>query len=206
MLHPFGRLLQILQKMTISAWIFSNLIIFLTSMSEKKQKETAPVSLLQAAQANDMKTIESFFLDASDRELRAQVNCSDADGVMPIMYASFYGNLMFVQQLIQAGAEVNCREKREWTPLMYAVRYGRLDVTQELVLHSASLEMANDEGHTALMLAAKYGQIDILNFLIKEGADITKTDSSGKSVLQLAEEKGYKIIVETLKNKLEEEK
>ena len=172
-------------------------------MAKPKKNKISDIDLLAAAQANDMKTIESFFEAVDQTGKQVQVNVSDPDGVTPIMYASFYGNLMFVQQLILAGAEVNCIEKRKWTPLMYAVRYGRFDVTQELVLSAADLEMANDEGHTALMLAAKYGQIDILNFLIKHGANINKKDKQGNTALQLAGEKGYKIVVETLKNQLQ---
>jgi ankyrin repeat protein len=71
-------------------------------------------------------------------------------------------------------------------------------------MNSANLELANDDGHTALMIAAKYGQIDILNFLINHGAKLDHRDKDGLSAIDLAQEKGYKIIVETLKNRFEE--
>jgi ankyrin repeat protein len=173
-------------------------------MSDKNENEATSINLLHAAQANDIKSIEHYFASAEVDEMPSQIDMMDPDGVRPIMYASFYGNLMFVQQLIRAGADINCVEKRKWTPLMYAVRYGRLDVTQELVMNSAKLELTNDDGHTALMIAAKYGQIDILNFLINHGAKLDHRDRDGLSAIDLAQEKGYKIIVETLKDRLEE--
>jgi ankyrin repeat protein len=173
-------------------------------MSETSPKEAGARNLLLAAQANDIKAIETYFRSLDGDGDRSQVNLSDPDGVRPIMYASFYGNLMFVQQLIAHGADVNCTEKRQWTPLMYAVRYGRLDVTQELVINGAELETVNDDGHTALMIAAKYGQIDILNFLINRGASLDKRGNDGASAMDLARDKGYKIIVETLKDKMNE--
>ena len=173
-------------------------------MSDRNENEASSFNLLSAAQANDVKSIEHYFASADIDEIHSQIDIRDPDGVRPIMYASFYGNLMFVQQLIRAGADINCTEKRQWTPLMYAVRYGRLDVTQELVMNGARLELANDDGHTALMIAAKYGQIDILNFLINHGAELHHKDTEGLSAMDLAREKGYKIIVETLKNRIEE--
>jgi ankyrin repeat protein len=185
-------------------WIFLFFILLYWTMTGKNENNAADINLLLAAQANDVKTIDLFFKQVDEADQAAQVNIADPDGVRPIMYASFYGNIMFVQQLIQAGAEVNCVEKRGWTPLMYAVRYGRLDVTQELVMCDAELEMQNDEGHTALMIAAKYGQIDILNFLMNHGADPDQKDSEGFTAMQLAQDKGYKIIVETLKDKMSE--
>jgi ankyrin repeat protein len=188
----------------IFVWILRFFILILYLMSASNENDSSSFDLLQAAQANDVKRIEHYFACADMDEIPSQIDMMDPDGVRPIMYASFYGNLMFVQQLIRAGADINCVEKRKWTPLMYAVRYGRLDVTQELVMNSANLELANDDGHTALMIAAKYGQIDILNFLINHGAKLDHRDKDGLSAIDLAQEKGYKIIVETLKNRFEE--
>ena len=71
-------------------------------------------------------------------------------------------------------------------------------------MNGANLELVNDDGHTALMIAAKYGQIDILNFLMNHGADLHHKDTEGLSAMDLARDKGYKIIVETLKNRIEE--
>jgi len=187
-------------------WIFLFFILLYNQMSKKDNAKDPEINLLLIAQANDVKNIDRFFKQDDENEIKNQVNSSDPDGVRPIMYASFYGNLMFVQLLIQAGAEVNCIEKRKWTPLMYAVRYGRLDVTRELVLNHAKLEMKNDEGHTALMIAAKYGQIDILNFIMNHGADPDQKDHEGHTAMQLAQDKGYKIIVETLKERMNERK
>lgn len=77
------------------------------------------------------------------------INKKDRVGYTPLHYASMYGYLDIVHELIQSGACVNQRHDWGSTPLHIAVRQGHLDIVKELIGY-ADLSIKNCDGDTAL--------------------------------------------------------
>ena len=66
-------------------------------------------------------------------EFGADVNCRNADGTTPIMFACMKGNGEVVRTLVQAGAPVNAADNADKCGLVYAAENGHLEIVELLV-------------------------------------------------------------------------
>ena len=88
----------------------------------------------------------------------------------PIYWASRYGHLEVVQELLRSGTDPNVVDSRGRTPLYQATDKGHLDVVQELLSKGADFNKdsrSSSTGQSALVLyrAIHNGYLDIVNLL-----------------------------------------
>jgi ankyrin repeat protein len=77
------------------------------------------------------------------------VNAADADGNVPIIYASCFGHLDTVAALVENGADIDRRDQASWSPLMWAITNRQKEIVKYLLDHGASPDARTMNGRTA---------------------------------------------------------
>jgi ankyrin repeat protein len=133
----------------------------------------APVDLLAAAGMGDAERVASLLAEDPSRARAVQ-----ADGMTPLFYAAWAGDVPSTRRLLEAGAAVSPRARRLWaclTPLHAALQRGHREVAAVLLEHGADVNACGDERElywpTPLHVAARWGtEADLLR-LLEHGAD-----------------------------------
>ena len=99
-------------------------------------------------------------------EAKADPNIVAANGMTPLMVASFHGRASIATALLEHGANVNAT-RTGWTTLMWACDEGHVDVVRVLLDARADVNRTNDDGETALTLAC--GNNAIITMLVNAG-------------------------------------
>lgn len=116
----------------------------------------------------------------------------NADGLTPMHYAAWLGDVAMLERLAGAGADVNVRVQSTAgapaasndTPLHLAAREGRLEAVQFLLAHKADINAKNDRGATPLHTSVEYPQV--LDALLKAGAQVDAIDDAGRTAMHWA--------------------
>ncbi|HRE32088.1 MAG TPA: ankyrin repeat domain-containing protein, partial [Candidatus Berkiella sp.] len=90
------------------------------------------------------------------------VDVKDGDGLTPLMYAAFYGNIEMIKALLSHAKDLNAfAEVDGTTALMAATSTGKFDVVKLLLKAGAEVNQVNKAGKTAQMIAETegYGEI-----------------------------------------------
>ena len=109
------------------------------------------------------------------------------------------GNLIQVNEALEAGADVNAKDKGGWTPLRWAARNGYTDIVKTLIDTGANVHARDGDGRTVLMYGAGKGHRGTVIALIDKGADVNARSKTGWTALKLAARNGHKDIVALLK-------
>lgn len=102
-------------------------------------------------------------------EFGADVNCRNADGITPLMFACQKGRSEVARTLVQHGATVNAVDNGDKSALVYAAEHGHLDILELLVAcdwDMASISLENSLGlveaaQQATVVAASKGNIKV---------------------------------------------
>lgn len=92
-------------------------------------------------------------------------NQSDADGMLPLHYASWYGHPLCCQALLAANAEVDAFDHDGASPLHAASYNGQMACVVLLVESGASALVSDNENQTPKDAATAEKHIDVVNFL-----------------------------------------
>lgn len=128
--------------------------------------------LQQAIQSGDAAKLKSLLED--DRGL---VNAPFANGVLPLMLATYYGRSELAQILLQSGAEQD---------IYVASARGNVARVKELL--DARPELLNafaPDGHVPLGLAAFFGQHAVVELLLDRGAQVNLSSKNAQKVTPL---------------------
>ena len=102
-------------------------------------------------------------------EFGGDVNCRNADGTTPLMFACLRGCLEVARTLVQNGAIVNAIDNSDKSALIYAAEYGHLEIVELLVAcdwHTQHNELGLVEAaQQATVMAAAKGNIQVCNHL-----------------------------------------
>jgi len=100
-------------------------------------------------------------------EAGVDVNATNALGRTALMFASAYGFLAIVQDLLGHRADPNIvpRDSTGWTALNAAAHNGHIDVIRALLDHKADLSIKDRQGQTALAWAAAQGKEELAQAL-----------------------------------------
>jgi ankyrin repeat protein len=127
----------------------------------------------------------------------ADANSRDAKAATALMYAAIYGDVDFVNLLLEKGADPNASNDLGISPLMWAA--GDLAKVRTLVAHGASINARSNSGVTALSVAsASPGNLPTVRLLLEKGADPKAVDKDGVGALWLACARGDSQIVQEL--------
>ncbi len=126
----------------------------------------APVTVLEAARANDLDALRASI--AADRD----VQHSAGDGASALHWAAYHGNAEAVSLLLDAGADADASNDLGATPLWLAALAGDGAVVDLLLAADADPDAALNMGETALMAAARSGDPSIVASMLALGADV----------------------------------
>jgi hypothetical protein len=93
-------------------------------------------------------------------EFGADVNCRNADGATPLMFACQKGRDEVARTLVQSGATVNAIDNGDKSALVYAAEHGHLDIVELLVacdwqVQSNELGLVEAAQQATVMAASK---------------------------------------------------
>jgi hypothetical protein len=139
-----------------------------TEISESEKKKTLQDLLVMSASNGEADRVKRL-LSGPAKEF-VDVNTADADGNVPIIYASCFGHVDTVVALIENGAEVDHRDQASWTPLMWAITNRQKEIVKYLLEKGASAEAKTANGRTALDFVPPNS--DMAEFLHDQGYKI----------------------------------
>lgn len=93
------------------------------------------------------------------------VNVADADGMLPLHYASWYGHPSCCQALLAANAEVDAFDHDGASALHAAAYNGQLACVVLLIENGASTLVSDNDNQSPLDAAAAESHIEIVNYL-----------------------------------------
>jgi hypothetical protein len=117
-----------------------------TELSESEKRRTLQDQLAIAASNGEVDRIKKL-LDGPAKEY-VDVNVPDADGNVPLIYASCFGHLEAAVVLTEHGADVDRRDYASWSPLMWAITNRHKEIVKHLLDHGASPEVKTTSGRT----------------------------------------------------------
>lgn len=97
----------------------------------------------------------------------ADVNATNGLGRTALMFASSYGFLAIVKDLLDHRADANIvpKDSTGWTALIAAAHNGHLEVTRVLLDHGADSSLRDKQGKTALAWAEAQGHVEVAQAL-----------------------------------------
>jgi hypothetical protein len=165
-------------------------------MGEAWHPNVSAGSLLGAVFLNNLDMMRCLAKD-----LFADVNQMNDDGVMPTIMAAKHGHMDAMRCLVkELGANVDLAGRAEWTPLLLATNRGHLEFVRCLVKDlGADVNQTGPEGITALLVAASLGNLSLVRALVKElGADVNLAMPDGHTLLMVASTSKHPKVVKLL--------
>merc|ERR1719471_827579 len=94
-------------------------------------------------------------------------------GCTALLWASFYGELDIVKELVSARADISkTSQKHGHTAVFCAAQTGKLNVLEFLLEQGANADTANRHGATPLFMSVQGNNIEVLKVLLKHGANV----------------------------------
>jgi ankyrin repeat protein len=122
---------------------------------------------------------------------------TDSDGAdwTPLHWASRWGHVQVVKELLDHGADIDAKDEGGGTPLLYACLNGHLAVVVELIPNDindttirifgkrksrgADMDAKDIDGRTPLYLASREGYLPVVKALVSCGANILVANNEG---------------------------
>lgn len=117
---------------------------------------------------------------------------ADPSGRVPLHYASLFGDLAGVRQMLGVGIDVQVRDRDGQTPLHYAAQGSATAVAEVLLAHGAPTDAEDVDGNTPLWNATMRtrGEGLIVELLLSHGADPHHENQLGRTPAALAQALG----------------
>ena len=122
------------------------------------------------------------------KDLGADLNQEDSNGLTTLMATVEGGSSELVQQMIDCGCDVNAVAGDGSSALMTAAQYGHTDAIECLISNGADLNAFNADGWTALHFAVIANNLDAVESLLDAGIDQTIKDQEGYDAMEYAKE------------------
>jgi ankyrin repeat protein len=135
----------------------------------------------------------------------ANPNALDGDRYDIVTIAAVANDLPTLNVALQLGCRAtNITSRYRGTALIAAAHLGHAEVVRTLIRAGAPLDHVNNLGWTAIIETIVLGggdprHADTLKSLIQAGADVNIPDRQGQTPLALAEARGYRTMVDILK-------
>ena len=121
------------------------------------------------------------------------------DGVTPLHYAVFNGNVQIIPLLITNGADPGAKRESGYTPLHDAALGDSTDAIEQLLLAGADKEATVvPSKSTPLLSAVRSGKLACVTILLQNGVNVKASDSMGKTSIHLAASQGQLEMVKAL--------
>lgn len=122
---------------------------------------------------------------------------AEDDGKSGFPWACKTGDLVGVQEAVNAGADVNMvsTDVNKRTPLHWAADFGQLEVAQYLVAQGAKPDAPDNFGITPLLAAVYASHDNVVQYLASLGVDLSVKGPDGMTPLEAAEKASTKEIL-----------
>lgn len=137
-------------------------------MPREQKAQALQDFLFMAASNGDAARVQRLVRGPASKLI--EMDCVDAEGTPPLVYASCFGHRDVVQTLLDAGATVDCQDKNQWTALMWAITNSHKDIAKLLLDHGASTDVKSSSGRTPLDFVPPGGEMS--DFLQDSGYSI----------------------------------
>ncbi|KAF2664610.1 ankyrin [Microthyrium microscopicum] len=137
-------------------------------LSDPQKRETLQNLLAMAASNGEVERVGRL-LTGPAKEF-VNINAPDADGNVPIIYASCFGHLETVKILMDNGAEVDKKDTGSWNSLMWAITNRHKEIAKYLLDHGASQDSKTSSGRTAFDFVSPNSEMS--EFLSESGYQI----------------------------------
>ncbi|XP_076446294.1 kinase D-interacting substrate of 220 kDa B-like [Babylonia areolata] len=119
-------------------------------------------------------------------------------GWTSLMWASYKGRIMVVQELLDRGAMANAKADHHMTSLAWASGRGHTEIVQMLISKGAKVNTADKYGTTPLIWACRKGYIEIVDALLAEGANADASGMNSWTPLLVGTKGGHSDVVQSL--------
>ena len=116
-------------------------------LSKAEKRKTLQDLLAMAASNGEVDRVRKLLTGPAKDFV--DVNAPDADGNVPIIYASCFGHLEAVTALVENGADIDRRDQASWSSLMWAITNTQKEIVKYLLDHGASPDVKTTSGRTA---------------------------------------------------------
>ena len=131
-------------------------------------------------------------------EAGADVNCSDKNGVTPLMLMAKFGKTDAALAYIKnQNVDISLKDNDNHAAIDYATASGLRELVKALSYENQEAH-TDAYGNTPLHQACWNGQGEVVKVLLEKGAEVEKLNDDGESPLILAVEKGNLVIVDLL--------
>ena len=126
------------------------------------------------------------------------INTQGKGGWTALMWASRWGHLAMVEQLIKSRARIDLRNEDGDTALMCASLQEHDAIVKLLLKSNAQVNLQNEDGDTALMCASLQEHNAIVELLLQNNAQVNLQNKNGDTALMCASHNEQNAIVELL--------
>jgi len=103
------------------------------------------------------------YRDPAEKRKAVAATAPPASQATDLMFAAFFGQIPYVERMVEFGSDVNARDNRDRTALMYAAGgEGQVKLIQYLIAKGADPSAKDVRGDTALDLAQQRGRKDVI--------------------------------------------
>jgi ankyrin repeat protein len=172
------------------------------SVTARDAFQQTPLHRASYASGRDLALIRRLIAKGAD------VNALGINGITPLHWAAFKGDVALAKLLFANGADANAYDKYRGptttgsisgTVLQVAINQGpREDLAVLLVERGAKLNRKDSVGNTELHLAATKGYAALARRLIGHGADVHAVNQYGRAALYYAAKHGYRRVADAL--------
>ncbi|KAL3482361.1 hypothetical protein BJX99DRAFT_216891 [Aspergillus californicus] len=127
------------------------------TMTEERKKQVLQRSLNMAASNGDVQRVRKL-LQGKAKDY-VDVNMTDEEGTVPLIYASCFGHQDVVAALLDAGSHVDQQDRNQWSALMWAMTNRHKTIAKILLDHGASPNIKSSSGGTAFDFAQPGSEI-----------------------------------------------
>jgi hypothetical protein len=138
------------------------------TLTDVEKRKTLQDLLAMAASNGEIERVRRL-LTGPAKDL-VDVNAPDADGNVPIIYASCFGHIDAVKLLVEHKADIDKRDYASWSSLMWAITNGHKEIVKYLLDHGASPDVKTTSGRTAFDFVAP--DSDMSEYLHDSGYEI----------------------------------
>lgn len=137
------------------------------------------VDIHTACKDNDMKSVEQFFKEGGDPNVRCRVQ------TIGLHRAAFYGHPELCRYLISKGSNIEACDPHDHTPLFWACRAGLSEIVRLLLEAGSYIDAKDKKDRTALFEACFYGHPDVVSLLLEWRAKTDLTDRDDNEPAEL---------------------
>jgi ankyrin repeat protein/L-ascorbate metabolism protein UlaG (beta-lactamase superfamily) len=172
-----------------ACFIIPALMLFLAAASFLGANQV----LLRAFASGD--TIEILKIFEADAQ---KLEVDMGEGMTPLHYAAYYGNVPVFDYGIQHGLDLNAKDRRGLSAVWFTVSGQRPEMLRKLIALGADLSVKNSQGDNLLFRALLTGNPELVGILLENGFEPVQKNAYEMTTIDFAARSGSTEIMDLL--------